>query len=213
MVLDFEARLRRVFRRCGVMPPGDSPVTGPAPDTGICGQRNDTRDHHLQVVRVVSGGSYAHSFHVPALFVKDGSEPLKITGAPFGPGAPKHGTWKSNFSMLPSGVGIVYWHHSDLPEPNEVRMNKRRSPKAPSPKTKVMKARPTRTRRNASITDLAAARAERQMRKLGLLTDTNKAHRRSNGRRADRGHRTVGGTPETPPQTARRSAAGLRAGI
>ena len=40
-------------------------------------------------------------------------------------------------------------------------MNKRRSPKAPSPKTKVPKARPTRTRRNASITDLAAARAGR----------------------------------------------------
>jgi hypothetical protein len=26
---------------------------------------------------------------------------------------------EDQISHVPSGVGIVYWHHSDLPEPNE----------------------------------------------------------------------------------------------
>jgi uncharacterized protein (TIGR02246 family) len=80
---DFEALLPMYADDAELMPPGTRPVTGPAAIRDFFAARGTSvRDHHLQVVRVVSFGSYAYvTSRFTALFVKDGSEPLKITGS------------------------------------------------------------------------------------------------------------------------------------
>jgi ketosteroid isomerase-like protein len=80
---DFEALLPMYSDDAELMPPGARPVTGPAAIRDFFAARGTSvRDHHLQVVRVVSFGSYAYvTSRFTALFVKDGSEPLKITGS------------------------------------------------------------------------------------------------------------------------------------
>jgi len=80
---DFEALLPMYSDDAELMPPGTRPVTGPAAIRDFFAARGTSvRDHHLQVVRVVSFGNYAYvTSRFTALFVKDGSEPLKITGS------------------------------------------------------------------------------------------------------------------------------------
>ena len=80
---DFEALLPMYSDDAELMPPGALPVTGPAAIRDFFAARGTSvRDHHLQVVRVVSFDGYAYvTSRFTALFVKDGSEPLKITGS------------------------------------------------------------------------------------------------------------------------------------
>jgi ketosteroid isomerase-like protein len=80
---DFEALLPMYSDDAELMPPGARPVTGAAAIRDFFAARGTSvRDRHLQVVSVVSFGSYAYvTSRFAALFVKDGSEPLKITGS------------------------------------------------------------------------------------------------------------------------------------
>ena len=58
---DFEALLPMYSDDAELMPPGARPVTGPAAIRDFFAARGTSvRDHHLQVVRVVSFGSYAY---------------------------------------------------------------------------------------------------------------------------------------------------------
>jgi uncharacterized protein (TIGR02246 family) len=80
---DFDALLTMYSDDAELMPPGARPVTGPSAIRAFFAARGTSvRDHHLQVVRVVAFGNYAYvTSRFTALFVKDGSEPVKISGS------------------------------------------------------------------------------------------------------------------------------------
>src|SRR5689334_10172488 len=80
---DFDALLPMYSDDSELMPPGARPVTGPAAIRGFSAARGTTvRDHHLQIVRVAAFGNYAYvTSRFTALLVKDGSEPVKISGS------------------------------------------------------------------------------------------------------------------------------------
>jgi ketosteroid isomerase-like protein len=80
---NFDALLPMYSSDAELMPPGAPPVTGPAAIRGFFAARGTSvRDHHLQLASVVSFGNYVYTTsRFTAVFGKDGSEPVKISGS------------------------------------------------------------------------------------------------------------------------------------
>jgi ketosteroid isomerase-like protein len=80
---DFDALLPMYSSDAELMPPGTRPVTGSAAIRSFFAARGTSvRDHHLQLASVVAFGKYAYATsRFTAMFVKDGSEPVKIAGS------------------------------------------------------------------------------------------------------------------------------------
>lgn len=80
---DFDALLPMYSSDAELMPPGTRPVTGPAAIRGFFAARGTSvRDHHLQFVSAIPFGNYTYATsRFTALFVKDGNEPVKISGS------------------------------------------------------------------------------------------------------------------------------------
>ncbi len=80
---DFDALLPMYSSDAELMPPGTRPVIGPAAIRGFfAGRGTCVRDHHLQLASVVPLGNFAYvTSRFTAMFVKDGSEPVKIAGS------------------------------------------------------------------------------------------------------------------------------------
>lgn len=106
---DFDALLTMYSDDAELMPPGARPVTGPAAIRGFFAARGTSvRDHHLLVVRVVAFGNYAYvTSRFTALFVKDGSEPVKISGSTVRLLERQNdGMWRIKVSHVPSGIKL-----------------------------------------------------------------------------------------------------------
>lgn len=80
---DFDALLPMYSSDAELMPPAARPVTGPTAIRGFFAARGTSvRDHHLQLVSFVAFCNYAYTTsRFTAVFVKDGSEPVKISGS------------------------------------------------------------------------------------------------------------------------------------
>jgi ketosteroid isomerase-like protein len=80
---DFDALLPMYSSDAELMPPGARPVTGPAAIRGFFAARGTSvRDHHLQLVSVVTFDNYAYTTsRFTAVFGRDGTEPVKISGS------------------------------------------------------------------------------------------------------------------------------------